>query len=189
MSTTHYYPTDVTETQWTLLLTLLPARKWRAGGPGRPPCELRPVLNGILYLLKTGCQWRMVPREFGKWNTIYAYFKGWREKGVWAKLMETLRQRERRRQGRQAEPSAGSVDSQSNKTTTQATEVGFDGGKQFKGRKRHFLVDTLGLLMAVVVTAANTDDRVCLMLLVTRYFVSGVKRLRKLWVDGGYHAA
>lgn len=102
--------------------------------------------------------------------------------------MEARRQSERRRQGRQAEPSAGSVDSQSIKTATQTTEVGFDGGNQVKGRKRHRLVDTLGLLIAVVVTAANTDDRVGFMLLVTRYFVGGVKRLRKLWVDSGYQA-
>jgi putative transposase len=186
MSTTQYYPTDLAEAHWTLLVALLPERKWRPGGPGRPPCDLRQVLNGILYLLKTGCQWRMLPREFGKWNTIYAYFKRWGERGVWAKLMEALRQCERRRQGRQAEPSAGSVDSQSIKTATQATEVGFDGGKQVKGRKRHLLGDTLGLLIAVVVTAANTEDRVGFMLLLTRYFVGGVKRLRKLWVDGGY---
>lgn len=176
MSTTPYYPTDLTEAQWTLLFTLLPVRKWRPGLPGRPPCDLRQVLNGIFYLLKTGCQWRMVPREFGKWNTIYSYFKGWRERGVGATLMEALRQSERRRQGRHAEPSAGSVDSQSIKTATQAVEVGFDGGKQGKGRKRHLVVDTLGLLIAVVVTAANTDDRVGLMVLLTRYFVGGVRR-------------
>jgi putative transposase len=91
MSTTRYYPTDLTEAQWTLVRRLLPAWKWRPGGPGRPPCELRRVLNGILYLLKTGCQWRMLPWEFGKWNTLYAYFKAWRQAGVWAKLMEALR--------------------------------------------------------------------------------------------------
>jgi len=102
MSTTRYYPTDLTEAQWTLLLTLLPARKWRPGGPGRPPCELRSIFKGILYLLKTGCQWRMLPREFGKWNTVYAYFKRWREMGVWVKLLEALRQCERQRQGRLA---------------------------------------------------------------------------------------
>jgi putative transposase len=185
MSTTGYYPTDLTEAQWTLFRTLLSARKWRPGGPGRPPCDLRRVLNGIWSLLKTGCQWRMLPGEFGKWNTVYAYFTRWRQAGVWAQLMEALRQLERRRQGRQPEPSAGSVDSQSIKTATQATEVGFDGGKQVKGRKRQLLVDTLGLLIAVVVTAANTDDRLGLMALWTRYFVGGVKRLRKLWVDGG----
>ena len=188
MSTTFYYPTDLTEAQWTLLVALLPARKWHPGGPGRPPCDLRQVLNGIFYLLKTGCQWRMVPREFGKWNTVYAYFKAWRQTGVWAKLMEALRQRERHRQGRQTEPSAGSVDSQSIKTATQTAEVGFDGGKQVKGRKRHLLVDTLGLLIAVVVTAANLDDRVGLMVLLTQFFVGGVRRLRKLWVDRGYQA-
>jgi putative transposase len=130
----------------------------------------------------------MVPREFGKWNTIYTYFKAWREAGVWARLMEALRQLERNRQGRHAEPSAGSVDSQSIKTATQATEVGFDGGKHVKGRKRHVLVDTLGLLIAVVVTAANIDDRVGLLLVLTHYFLGGVRRLRKLWVDSGYQA-
>jgi putative transposase len=188
MSTTRYYPTDLTEEQWQLLLTLLPARKWRPGGPGRPPCDVRGVLNGILYLLKTGCQWRMLPREFGKWTTIYGYFKRWRREGVWADLMEALRQLERRRLGRQAEPSAGSVDSQSIKAATQPSEVGFDGGKKIKGRKRHLLVDTLGLIIAVVVTAANTDDRLGLVALLTQYFAKGVKRLRKLWVDSGYRA-
>ena len=171
-----------------LALGTAPGTEMAPGGPGRPPCDLRQVLNGIFYLLKTGCQWRMVPREFGKWATVYAYFKAWRESGVWAKLMEALRQRERRRQGRQAEPSAGSVDSQSIKTATQATAVGFDGGKRVKGRKRHVLVDTLGLPIAVVVTAANTDDRIGLLVLLTQYCVGGGRRLRKLWVEGGYQA-
>lgn len=160
MCTTPYYPTDLTEAQWTLLLALLPARKWHPGGPGRPSCDPRQVLQGIFYLLKTGCQWWMVPREFGKWTTVYAYFKAWRQSGVWAKLMDALRQRERHRQGRQAAPSAGSGDSQSIKTATQTAEGGFDGGKQVTGRKRHLFVDTLGLLIAVVVTAANIEDRV-----------------------------
>ena len=101
----------------------------------------------------------MVPREFGKWNTIYAYFKAWRQAGVWAPLMAAWRQSERRRHGRQVEPSAGSVDSQSIKTATQAREVGFDGGKQVKGRKRPLLVDTLGLLIAVVVTAPREQRK------------------------------
>jgi putative transposase len=188
MSTMRYYPTDLTEGQWQLLLALLPARKWQPGGPGRPPYDVRCVINGILYLLKSGCQWRMLPREFGKWNTIYGYFKRWRRDGVWAKLMEALRQLEPRRVGRQPEPSAGSVDSQSIKSATQHSEVGFDGGKKTKGRKRHLLVDTLGLIMAVVVTAAHLDDRLGLVALLTRYFAGGVKRLRKLWVDGGYRA-
>jgi putative transposase len=188
MSTTRYYPTDVTEEQGALLWALLPARKWRPGGPGRPPCDVRRVLKGLLYLLKTGCQGRMLPQEFGKWNTIYAYCKRWCREGVWATLREALRQSEPRRVGRQPEPSAGRVESQSIKTATQRTEVGFDGGKKGKGRKRPLLVDTLGLSIAVVVTAANTDDRLGLVRLLTRYFTGGSKRLRKLWVDGGYRA-
>lgn len=184
MSTPGYYPTDVTAAQWPLFRTLLPDRKWRPGGPGRRPCDLRGVLKGLLYLLKTGWQWRMLPREVGNGHTVYAYVKRWRQAGVWAQLREALRQFERRRQGRQPEPSAGSVDSQSSKTATHATEVGFDGGKQGTGRKRQLLVAPLGLLRAVGVTAANTDDRVGFMLLLTRDVVGGVTRVRKLWGRG-----
>jgi putative transposase len=188
MSTKRYYPTDLTEAQWALLFPLFPPRKWRPGGPGRPPCDLRRVFNGILYLLKTGCQWRMLPPDFGKWNTIYTYFSRWRRTGVWARLMAALRRLERQRQGRPPEPSAGSIDSQSIRTATQGTAVGFDGNKKIKGRKRHVLVDTLGLILAVVVTSASADDRVGLMILVENYWATGLKRLRRLWVDGGYRA-
>jgi putative transposase len=146
------------------------------------------VVNGLLYVNKTGCQWRMLPKDFGPWETVYGYFRRWRRAGVWERVMTELRQSERRCQGRLAEPSAGAIDSQSVKTTTQSQDVGFDRHKRIKGRKRHLLVDTLGRIVAVVVTAAHGDDREGLVALLTSYFADGVTRLRKLWVDGGYRA-
>jgi len=130
----------------------------------------------------------MLPTEFGPWETVYGYLRRWRLAGVWERVMDTLRQWERQSQGRLPEPSACCADSQSIKTATQNEDVGFDGHKKLTGRKRHILVDTLGLIVAVVVTAAHTDDRHGLVALMHRYFASGVTRLRKIWVDGGYDA-
>ena len=126
---------------------------------------MRRIVNGILYVNKTGCQWRLVSKELGHWNTIYGDFQRWRRDGVWARVMETLRQRERRGLGRTPEPAAGSMDSQSSKTATQNKDIGFDGNKTIKGRKRHLLVDTLGLILAVGVADAGTDDRLGLVAL------------------------
>lgn len=188
MSTPCDYPTNVSDAQWAVIEPLLPQPKWHPGGPGRKPKDLRVVVNGIFYVNKTGCQWYMLPRDFGPNRTLYGYFRTWRQQGVWASVMETLRQWERRDQGRLSEPSAACADSQSIKVMTQDQDVGVDGNKKIKGRKRHILIDTLGLILAVVVTAANIDDRQGLKELLTRYFASGVKRLRKIWVDGGYEA-
>jgi putative transposase len=188
MSTEGHYPTDVSDAQWEVLQLVLPPPKWRPGGPGRKPMALRRVINGIFYVNTTGCQWRMLPTNLGNAHPIYGYFRRWRREGVWGRVMDTLRQWERQSQGRLPEPSACCADSQSIKTATQGEDVGFDGHKKIKGRKRHILIDTLGLIVAVVVTAANTDDRQGLVALLQRYFTSGVKRLRKLWVDGIYQA-
>ena len=179
----------MTDAQWELLHSLLPAGKWRPGGPGRPPCDGRRIVNGILYVTKTGCQWRLVPKDFGPWSTISGYFKRWRRDGVWARVMETLRQWERRCLGRRPAPSAGSIDSQRIKTATQNTAIGFAGNKKSTGRQRPLVGDTLGVIIAVVVTDADTDDRQGLVELLSAYFAEGVKRLRKLWVDGAYPAA
>ena len=189
MSTDYDDPTDLPDEQWVLRQPLRPARPWRPGGPGRPPCAVRRMLNGLLYLNQTGCQWRLVPKAFGHWSTIYGDGKRWRRAGVWARLLETLRQWERRCLGRQSEPSAGRMDAQTVKTATQGEAVGFDGNKKIKGRKRQLLVDPLGLIIAVVVTAADTDERLGLVEWLSQYCADGVKRLRKLWVDGAYPAA
>jgi putative transposase len=155
MSTAYHYPTDVSDAQWEVLQLLLPNPQWHPGGPGRKPMDLRCVINGIFYINKTGCHWRMMPTDLGNGHTIYGYFRRWRLTGGWERVMDTLRQWERQSQGRMPEPSACCVDGQSIKTATQAEDVGFDGHKKIKGRKRHLLVDTLGLIVAVVVTAAK----------------------------------
>lgn len=186
MNTRRQYPTNLTEAQWQQLVVLLPKRKWRQGGPGRPPVQMHNVFNGILYLTKTGCQWRCLPRAFGCWQTVYGYFNTWREQGIFERLQQALTRRERQRQGRKPTASAGCVDSQSVKTATQGKSKGYDAGKKVNGRKRHLLVDPLGLILAVFVSPANCQDRDGLKHVLKRYFATGMTRLRKLWVDGAY---
>ena len=180
------YPTDVTDAQYELIRSLLPPPKSGPGKKGRPVCDRRKVINGILYVNTTGCQWRMLPREFGHWNTVYGYFRRWSKDHTWKRIMNCLRKMERTRHGRKANPSAGSIDSQSVKSALQGQDVGIDGGKKVKGRKRHILVDTLGLILTVIVTPANEGERSGLKRLLLDYFSDGVNRLRKIWVDGGY---
>jgi putative transposase len=180
------YPTDVTDAQYDLIHSLLPPPKSGPGKKGRPVCDRRKVINGILYVNTTGCQWRMLPRDFGNWNTVYGYFRRWSKDKTWKHIMNRLRKMERTRQGRKANPSAGSIDSQSVKSALQGQDVGIDGGKKVKGRKRHILVDTLGLILSVLVTPANEGERSGLKRLLLDYFSEGINRLRKIWVDGGY---
>lgn len=188
MSTSSHYPTNVSDEQWSVLQLMLPDSKWQPGGPGRPPLDLRRVLDGMFYVNKISCQWRMMPHDFGNGMTIYGYFRRWRQQEVWPDLMDILRTWERRDQGRKDDPSASGADSQSIKVTMQGQEIGFDGNKKIKGRKRHILVDTLGLILAVIVTPANLDDRQGLVTLLETYLARGAWRLRKIWVDQGYEA-
>lgn len=152
-------PTDLTDARWELLQPMLPGRTWRPGGPGRPPGDLRRLLNGSLSLNQTGGPWRLVPQDCGHWRTSDGYCQRWRCEGVWARVMETLRPWERRYLGRTPEPAAGRMDSQRIKTATPNEEVGGDGNKTITGRQRPILVDTRGVIMAVVVTSAATEER------------------------------
>ena len=187
MSTSHReYATDLTDGQWQVLQRRLPARRWRRGGPGRPPCDVRLVINGILYRAKTGCPWPLLPSSFGCWKTVYGYFNRWRCQGHWKRIMDALTKRDRIEQGRFSTPSAGIVDTQSVKAATQGKTTGYDAGKKIKGRKRHLLVDTQGHVIECVVTAASISDADGLKTLLSRYFAPKVQRLKKLWGDGGY---
>jgi putative transposase len=181
--------TAVTDAPWALLHPRLPTPIWTPGSRGRPPRPLRRVVKGIVSVHKTGCPWRMLPKEFGPWETVYGYLRRWRRAGVWERVMTAWRHLERRCQGRLAEPSAGASDSQSVKTATQSQDVGFDRHKTITGRQRHLWVDTLGLSVAVGVTAAHGAEREGLVALLHHYFADGVTRWRKLWVDGGSRAA
>lgn len=146
---------------------------------------MRLVINGILYVVVGGIQWRMLPKEYPKWQSVYYYFRIWRDDGTWQRIHDTVRAMVRRRAGRHKHPTAGCLDSQSVKTTAVAGIRGYDKGKQVNGRKRHLLVDTLGLLMAVVVTAASVQDRDGAKLLISR-LPGACKKLRLIWVDGSY---
>jgi putative transposase len=179
------YPSDLTDSQWEHIKELLPKAKRQR----RPrELEMRQVVNAILYVVVGGIQWRMLPKDFPKWQSVYYYFRLWRKAHQWQRLHDTMRAEVRRGVGRHKHPTAGCLDSQSVKTTQVAGVRGFDAAKNIKGRKRHLLVDTLGLLLTIVVTAASTQEREGARLVFARLHGSS-KKLRRLWVDGGYRGA
>ncbi len=179
------YPSDLTDKEWALIEGLIPAAK-----PGGRPrsLDMRMVVNAILYVVVGGIQWRMLPREYPKWKSVYHYFRQWRDDGTWHRLHDTLRAEVRRRAGRHKHPTAGCLDSQSVKSTAIPGVRGFDANKKVNGRKRHVLVDTLGLLLVVVVTAASVSDPQGARLLLHRLGGAG-KKLRLIWVDGIYRGS
>ena len=176
------YPTDLTDAEWDLIKDLIPPPK---SGGRRRELDIRAVVNATFYVVDGGIKWRMLPHEYPNYNSVYWYFSQWRDSGDWQRIHDTLRAQVRQQEGRHKHPTAGCLDSQSVKTTELGGERGYDKGKNVKGRKRHVLVDTLGLLLVVIVTAASVSDSQGARLLFAR--LSGAcKKLRLIWVDGGY---
>ena len=176
-------PSDLTDDEWAAVEPFIPVY------PGGRPrtTRMRDVVDAVFYLLRTGCQWRYLPADFPPRSTVWGYFDEWRHNGTLDHIHDALRERVRQSEGREPTPSAGSIDSQSVKAPGPGEAKGTDGNKKVKGRKRHISVDTLGLLLAVVVTAANVDDGVAAPDLLAQLPAGEFPRLARLWADAKYH--
>lgn len=182
------YPTDMSDAEWAVVRPLLPVPGWLRGRGGQPEAYChRTILDAIRYLVDNGTKWRAMPGDFPPWDRVYAFFRRWRDHGLVKEFHDRLRRKVREQAGRDPEPSAGVIDSQSVKAdaVVGADSRGFDGGKLINGRKRHAVVDTLGLLLGVMVTAADVGDRAAAQVLLARV-AAAHHRLVLVWADGGY---
>jgi transposase len=183
-SSSRRYPSDLTDEQWSLIEPLLPASR-TAGRPEKHP--RREIVNAVLYVVRTGCAWRQLPTDFPPWETVYWHFARWVDDGSLQRVHDRLRDRVRDESGRDPMASAGVVDAQSVRAadTVAAESRGYDAGKKVNGRKRHIVVDTLGLLLVIIVTAANVQDRDGGKRLLGRLRFA-MPSVAHIWADGGY---